>query len=154
MKKKVIIGAFLILASWAQAQTKVSSTSIGVNLGGVVSLVYDDVSALNLNQSQWKKIREYQHEYENRYSNWANTKRYKSYEQDRERERLYKEIRIQIGDILTVDQREQWYNRNYDYRHYQPYDHKREHHYRKSNKYKNKHHKKNKHKYRGDRCDD
>lgn len=48
MKKKVILGAFILMASFASAQTKVRSTSIGIDLGGLVSLVYDDVSTLGL----------------------------------------------------------------------------------------------------------
>lgn len=153
MKKKVILGAFILMASLGSAQTKVSSTSIGIDLGGLVSLVYDDVSILGLKDNQWRKIREYQSDYERRYSDWASAKHYKQYELDRKREELYKEIRIQIGDILTVEQREKWNTGDYHYKHYHPYDHKREHYYKKSNKYKNKHNKKYKHKHRHDDCD-
>lgn len=153
MKKKVLIGAFVLLASYANAQSRVSNTSIGINLGGLVSVVYDDTSLLGLKDSQWKRINDCQSRYERTYNEWARNKRYSDYELDRKREQLYKEIRIEIGDILTVSQREQWNSYDYDYRHNR-YDHKHDHHHNKSNKYGDKHHKKhNKHKHKHDDCD-
>ncbi|MBB1139115.1 hypothetical protein [Myroides sp. WP-1] len=153
MKKKIIIGAFICITSYASAQTKVSSTSIGVNLGGLVSLVYDDASVLGLNDNQWKQVRQYQRDYESQYSSWVGNNRYSEYERNRKRDQLYKEIRIKIGDILTIEQQEKWRDSDkiYVYNHYHPYDHKKDHHYHKSNKYKNKHKKKHKHKH--EHCD-
>lgn len=150
MKKKIVIGAFLLMTSFASAQSKVSSTSIGINLGGLVSLVYDDTSALGLKESQWRKINECQSRYERTYNDWSKNKHYKEYELERKREQLYKEIRIEIGNILTVSQREQWNSYDYDYKHKHSYANKHNRHHHKSNKYKDKHHK-NKHKH--DDCD-
>ncbi|SEJ24371.1 hypothetical protein SAMN04488018_1198 [Myroides marinus] len=149
MKKRVLIGAFALIASFANAQSRVSSTSIGINLGGLVSVVYDDTSALGLSKSQWRKINDCQARYERTYNDWAYNKRYSDYELNRKREQLYKEIRIEIGDVLTVSQREQWNNYNYKHNHY---DRKHDHHHGKSNKYKDKHHKKH-HKHKHDDCD-
>lgn len=151
MKKRVLIGAFALIASFANAQSRVSSTSIGINFGGLVSVVYDDTSALGLSKSQWRKINDSKARYERTYNDWAYNKRYSDYELNRKREQLYKEIRIEIGDVLTVSQREQWNNYNYDYKHNR-YDRKHDHHHGKSNKYKDKHHKKH-HKHKHDDCD-
>ncbi|WP_353161911.1 hypothetical protein [Myroides odoratus] len=153
MKKSIIVGAFVLITSLASAQTKISSTSIGVNLGGVVSLVYDDASVLGLRESQWKQIRQYQRDYENQYSHWASSSRYNESELNRKRDQLYREVRIKIGDILTIEQQEKWNDNVYVYTHYHPYDHKKDHHYHKSNKYKNKHKHKKKNKHRHDDCD-
>ncbi|WP_158964032.1 hypothetical protein [Myroides fluvii] len=151
MKKNLIVGAFALMTSLVSAQTKISSTSIGVNLGGLVSLVYDDASVLGLKDSQWKQIRAYQRDCESQYSSWASSSRYSEDELNRKRDQLYREVRIKIGDILTIEQQERWNDNAYAYTHYHPYDHKKEHHYHKSNKYKNKHKKKNKHKH--EHCD-
>jgi len=153
MKKSIIVGAFALITSLASAQTKISSTSIGVNLGGVVSLVYDDASVLGLRESQWKKIRQYQRDYESQYSHWASSSRYNESELNQKRDQLYREVRIKIGDILTIEQQEKWNDNVYVYTHYHPYDHKKDHHYHKSNKYKNKHKHKKKNKHKHDDCD-
>ena len=153
MKKSIIVGAFACMVSFANAQTKVNSTSIGVNLGGLVSLVYDDASVLGLKDSQWNQIRQYQRDCESQYSSWASSKRYSESELNRKRDQLYREVRIKIGDILTIEQQEKWNDNAYVYTHYHPYDHKRDHHYHKSNKYKDKHKKKNKHKHKHEHCD-
>ncbi|MCC9043654.1 hypothetical protein LNQ81_13330 [Myroides sp. M-43] len=150
MKRKIVIGAFLLFASFANAQSRVSSTSIGINLGGLVSVVYDDSTLLGLKDNQWRKINECQARYEKQYSEWARKKHYKDYELERKREQMYKEIRIEIGDILTVSQREKWNDYSYDYKH----DHKDHHHHQNSNKYKDKHYKKkHKNKHKHDDCD-
>lgn len=146
MKKSVIVGAFVWMASFAHAQTKVSSTSIGINLGGLVSLVYDDASVLGLKENQWKQINQYQRDYEGQYNRWASSNRYSEYELNRKKDQLYREIRVKIGDILTIEQQEKWNNNVYVYNHYHPYEHK---HKKNKNKYK----KKNKHKHHHDHCD-
>ncbi len=148
MKKSVIVGAFVLMASFASAQTKVSSTSIGINLGGLVSLVYDDASVLGLKESQWNQINQYQRDYEGQYNRWASNKRYSEYELNRKKDQLYREIRVKIGDILTIEQQEKWNNNVYVYNHYHPYEHKNKH-----KKHKNKYKKKNKHKHHHDHCD-
>jgi len=148
MKKSVIVGAFVLMASFASAQTKVSSTSIGINLGGLVSLVYDDASVLGLKESQWNQINQYQRDYERQYNRWASNKRYSEYELNRKKDQLYREIRVKIGDILTIEQQEKWNNNVYVYNHYHPYEHKNKH-----KKHKNKYKKKNKHKHHHDHCD-
>ncbi|MGG5507995.1 MULTISPECIES: hypothetical protein [unclassified Myroides] len=155
MKKKIIIGVFICITSFATAQTKVSSTSIGVNLGGLVSLVYDDASVLGLKEKQWNQIRQYQRDCESQYNSWVGSNHYSTYELNKKRDQLYREIRIKIGDILTIEQQEKWRDRDniYVYNHYHPYDHKRDHHNHKSNKYKNKHKKKNKNKHKHEYCD-
>ncbi|MDR0230091.1 MAG: hypothetical protein LBI72_13675 [Flavobacteriaceae bacterium] len=138
MKKSLIVAAFAMFASLGNAQVSSRSTSFGLNLGGAVSVFFEDSTVLGLNNNQYKRIDDCKRRYENDYDSWSRQKRYSNYELNRKREEMVRSIRIEIENIMTVEQRNQWYTYDdrYDRKHYHDHDYK---HNKKKHKHKHKH---------------
>lgn len=149
MKKKLVVAAFVMIASFANAQVKVKNTSFGLNLGGAVSVFFEDSTVLALKDNQVREIDDYRRRYEKEYNTWSGGKKHSDYEIRNKREQMVRSIRIEVENVLTVNQREEWYsyddryNRNEHYHH----DHKSN---KKKQKHKNKHGKGHGH---GHHCD-
>ncbi|MDR2223180.1 MAG: hypothetical protein LBE34_10630 [Flavobacteriaceae bacterium] len=128
MKKSLVIAAFAVFVGVSHAQVSSRSTSFGLNLGGAVSVFFEDNTTLGLNNTQYKRIDDCKRRYESDYDNWAKNKRYSDYELRRKREDMVRGIRIEIENILTIEQRDRWYayDDRYDRRNYHEHDYKHE----------------------------
>ncbi len=112
MKKVLITGVILLSVSLGFAQSGIKNTSIGLNLGNSISILFEDIRELNLGDNQEKRIREYQRNYEKEYNDWYKRKRYNSSEINRKREDILRRINVQIEGVLTVEQVNYW-NKGY-----------------------------------------
>lgn len=134
MKNNFFAFALFFVFAFANAQVKSSSTSIGLNLGGVVSVFFEDNSHIGLSKKQYREIENYKRRYEREYDSWYKNKRYSDRELRHKRDLMVKNIRIDIDNILTLEQRNYWHEHDRYY--------KKSYHKPKYKKHKNnKHHK-------------
>lgn len=133
MKKIIVAAALAMITSFASAQVKSTSSSFELNLGGNVSIFMQNKSTLALKDNQVKQIEVYRRRYEDDYNSWSRSKKHSDREIQYKRNEMVQNIRIEIENVLTINQREQWYS--YDDR----YD---------RNQYYHKHHKQDKKKHK------
>lgn len=143
MKKIIVVAALAMMTSFASAQVKSTSSSFELNLGGNLSVFMQNKSTLALKDNQVKQIDVYRRRYEDDYNSWSRSKKHSAREIQYKRNEMIQNIRIEIENVLTINQREQWYS--YDDR----YDRKR--YYSKNHKYDKKKHKHKKGKGHGHR---
>ncbi|MHC5200900.1 hypothetical protein [Myroides sp. LJL119] len=115
MKNSFFAIVFFFVAAFASAQVKTSSTSLGLNLGGVVSVFFEDNSDIGLTKKQYKEIQNYKRRYEKEYDSWYTSKHYSDRELRYKRDLMVKNIRIDIENLMTLEQRNYYhsYNRGY-----------------------------------------
>ncbi len=135
MKTKIFILFFSLFFASSYSQVN-KSTTFGLNLGGAVSIFFQDSSDLKLTKKQYREIEKYQRRYEREYNDWYSGRNYNEKDRRYKQQQMVQNIRIDIENIMTINQRNTWHGSKNS-------------HYNKKSKHKKKsNYKKGHHKYR------
>lgn len=133
MKNTFFVLLFSLAFGLSYGQVKSRSTTFGLDLGGAVSIFFQDNSNLGLSNRQYREIEEYKRRYERDYNSWYRNGRHSQRELSYKRQQMIQNIRIDIENIMTLEQRNTWYS--YDDRYHRGKYHKPKYKKKKHNKY-------------------